>query len=109
MAKANFFIVAGNTAPGYSIQCLRNTTPISLVGCTVKVIIYNKSTRQVTNPTDQSASITNATSGVIEYVAETTDFPSKGKYVADIQVTYGDGGIEVLYNQAVWQVRNTGV
>lgn len=111
MARPNFFIVASNTAPGYDITCQRAGTDIDLTGATVIVELYNKSTKQVTNSTNQSAGtvVKTATAGLIEYTAISSDFPTKGTYVADIKVTYAAGGIERLYNQATWKVRNTGV
>lgn len=103
--------MARNTAPGYDITCQRNGSDIDLTGATVEVILYNKSTKQVTNSTNQSAGtvVKTPAAGLIEYTAIASDFPAKGNYVADIQVTYGTGGIEILFNQAIWKVRNTGV
>lgn len=108
MAAPNFFIVANNTAPAYQITCQRSGTDIDLSGSTVKVIIYNKSTKLQTNTGHEAATIVTAGSGLISYSAQSTDFPTKGKYVADIQVTYGDSTVEILYNQATFKVRNKG-
>lgn len=110
MSRPNFFIVAGNTAPDYTITCTRSGTAIDLTTATrVDIILYNKTSKAQTNTGHTQTSIETAASGIISYGAQTGDFPSKGTYVADIQVTWTGGGAEVLYNQATWKVRNTGV
>jgi hypothetical protein len=108
MAAPNFFIVVANTAPAYQITCQRSGTDIDLSGASVAVILYNKSTKAVVNAGHQTATVVTASLGLISYSAQATDFSTKGKYVADIQVTYGDSTVEILYNQATWKVRNKG-
>ncbi len=109
MAAPNFLIVAANTAPDYQITCTRDGTDIDLSSASaVAVIIYNKSTKLQTNSGHTTATITTAASGLITYRAQSGDFPSKGKYAADVSVTWSTGS-EILYSQAVWQVRNAGV
>lgn len=106
MAKPNFFIVEDNTAPSYVITCTRDGSALDLTIATdVSLIIQRKSDKVITQ-TGNSAVITTAASGIITYTAQATDFPSKGKYVADIKITYAGGGIEIMYGQAVWQVRS---
>lgn len=105
MATTNFFIVTGNTAPAYQITCERDGSGIDLSGATAELILQEKSTATVTNSGHQSCTVVTAASGIISYTAESTDFPDKGTYVADIKITYGDGGIEILYNQAKFKVR----
>lgn len=101
----NFRIVEDNTAPSYAITCTRNGTAIDLTSATsVVLIIKNKTTGTITQ-TGKEATITTAASGIIAYAADATDFPSAGKYVADIVVTYSGGGVERLYGQATWKVR----
>lgn len=106
MARANFFIVQNNTAPAYEITCQRDGVDIDLSSATVELILQEKSSGDITNVGHQTCTVTDATGGVISYAAESTDFPNKGRYVGDIKVTYGGGGVEILYNQAAWQVRN---
>lgn len=110
MSRPNFFIVAGNTAPAYEITCTRAGTDIDLTtASSVDIILYDKTSKVQTNTGHTTTPITTPISGLISYTAETGDFPSKGTYVADIKVTWSGGGTEVLYNQATWKVRNTGV
>jgi len=105
---ANFLIVAANTAPDYQITCTRDGTDIDLsTASAVDVLIYNKSTKLQTNSGHTTATITTASAGLITYRAQAVDFPSKGKYVADIKITWSSG-TEILYSQAVWKVRNAG-
>jgi hypothetical protein len=102
---ANFKIVEDNTAPAYTITCTRDGTALDLTSATtVTLIIQNKSTGTITQ-VGKAATITTAASGIITYTADATDFPLKGTYVADIKVTYNNGGIEILYNQAKFKVR----
>lgn len=110
MARPNFFIVAGNTAPDYTITCTRSGTAIDLsTAIQVDVILYNNTSKSQTNSGHTQASIETVASGIISYGAQTGDFPSKGTYVADIQVTWIGEGVEILYNQATFKVRNPGV
>ena len=110
MARADFYIVEDNTAPAYVITCKRNVsgtlTAIDLTGATVTLILVQKSTGDITNASNQSCTLVTAASGIISWTAIATDFPTRGRYVADIKVTYNGGGVERLYDQAVWQVRN---
>lgn len=72
---------------------------------TVTLIIKNKATGVITQ-SGKNAVITTAASGIITYTSDATDFPTAGKYVADVKVTYSSGGIEILYGQAKWKVRS---
>lgn len=102
----NFRITEDNTAPAYAITCTRGGTAIDLTTATsVVLIIKNKGTGTITQA-GKAATITTAASGIISYAADATDFPSSGKYVADIKVTYTGGGVEILYGQCTWKVRS---
>ena len=104
----NFFIVAANTAPDYAITCTRNGTDIDLSSASsVNVLLYNKSSKAQTNTGHTTATVVTASAVLISYRAQAGDFPTKGKYVADIQVTWSTG-TEILYNQATFKVRNPG-
>lgn len=101
----NFKIVEDNTAPDYVITCTRSGSAMDLSDAsTVTLIIQRKSDGTITQ-TGKNATIVTASSGVISYAADSTDFPTAGIYVADIKVTYSGGGIEILYNQAKFKVR----
>jgi hypothetical protein len=103
--SVNFKIVEDNTAPAYVITCTRDGGTMDLSDAsTVVLIIKNKSTGVITQ-TGKAATVTTPASGIISYTADSTDFPSKGTYVADIKVTYSGGGVEILYGQAKWKVR----
>lgn len=100
-----FKIVQNNTAPTYTITCTRDGTPIDLTGSSVLLIIEAKG-GSITNAGHQTCSLVTPASGIISYTALSTDFPSSGKYIGDIQVTYSGGGVEILYQQAKWTVRS---
>lgn len=74
----------------------------------VDIILYNKNTKSQTNSGHTEGLLLSPTTGLISYTAQAGDFPAKGNYIADIQVTWNTG-IEILYNQCRWKVRNTGV
>lgn len=102
----NFKIVEDNTAPAYAITCTRGSTALDLTAAsTVTIIIKNKATGTITQ-TGKAATITSPSTGLISYTADSTDFPSAGTYVADVKVTYSDGGVEILYGQCKWKVRS---
>ena len=106
MARADFNITEDNTAPDYVITCKRDGTAISLTSASsVTLIIQRKSDSTITQA-GKAATITTASSGIITYTADATDFPSAGLYVADIKIVYSGGGVEILYNQAKWKVRS---
>lgn len=88
--------VAGNTAPPLSITCQRAGTAINLTGCTVQLIIKGGG---VITQAGRSATVSDATNGVITYAPLATDFPSAGTYKCDVKVTYGDLTFEILYEQ----------
>lgn len=97
-------LVAGNTAPPQEITCDRKDgSIIDLTGCTVTLIIAKGNT---ITQAGRTAVVTDATNGIIEYTPLTTDFPTKGTYKGDVEVEYGDGGIEVLYEQLKVKARN---
>lgn len=102
----DFRVVATNTAPSYTITCKRNGTAISLADAsTVTMIIKNKTTGSITQ-SGKNCAITTPASGIITYTSDVTDFPSKGKYVGDVKITYSGGGVERLYKQVTWLVRD---
>lgn len=102
---ANFKIVEDNTAPDYQLTCTRDGTAINLTDASaVTVIIKNKSSGTITQA-GKAATITTASSGLITYRADATDFPSAGTYVADIKITWSSG-TEILYQQARFKVRS---
>ena len=95
-------IVAGNTAPPMEITCKRAGTAIDLTGCTVRLIIKGGST---ITQAGRSANVTDTAGGVIQYTPLTTDFPTAGSYKCDVEVTYSDTSVEVLYDQLIVTAR----
>lgn len=90
--------VEGNTAPPLILTCQRQGTPINLTGCSVNLIIAN-SQNVITNTGNQACSVTDVINGIISYVRGTGDIPIAGTYFGDIQVIYGDGTQEILWQQ----------
>lgn len=105
MATQLYKTVQGNTAPPIQITCKRGSTIIDLTNCTVEVIIVKGST--TVNTGHQSATVTSATGGIIQYMPQTGDFATAGTYKADVKVTYGDGTTEILYDQLKIKARKT--
>lgn len=102
---SDFKIVNENTAPNYTITCKRDGTAISLADAsTVQMIIKNKGTGSITQ-SGKNCTITTPASGIITYTADSTDFPTRGRYVGDIKIVYSGGGVEILYKQVTWSVR----
>lgn len=99
--------VVGNTAPQYQITCTRpDGTVITLTGCTVKLYLYLNKVQQNIGREASTVTVLNATSGIIGWQPGNGDFNQKGQYKANIQITYPDNSVEVLYNQALFSARN---
>lgn len=100
-------VVAGNTAPQYSITCVRpDGTVIDLTNCTVKFYLYLKKVQTNVGHESSTVTILTAGSGLIGWQPATGDFALKGSYKANVVVTYSDSSVETLYNQALFSVRN---
>ena len=104
MARPNFFIVENNTAPAYAITCTRGGVAIDLTNANAIELIIQRISDKVITQIGNAAVITTPGLGLVSYTALSTDFPTAGVYIADIQVTWSSG-VEILYNQAKWQVR----
>lgn len=103
MANQTIKIVAGNSAPPWVVTCKRKGVAIDITGCLVDLILVKGST--VKNTGHQTCTIVTATSGIVSYSPEITDCPVKGKYKADLKVTYPDATIEILYDQLIVKAR----
>lgn len=103
MAKIKF--VEDNTAPTIQLTIKRESLPVNLTGASVDLIIKNSTSGEITNVGDQACTITDAADGVIEYDPNATDFPSAGTYVCDVEITYADATVEVVYEQLTVEVR----
>lgn len=97
MSVTTLKTVVSNTAPPLAITAQRDGTVINLAGCTVNLIITQGTT--TLNTGHQGCTITNALNGIVSYVRQAGDIPTPGAYICDLQVTYGDGTVEILYDQ----------
>lgn len=105
---AALLTVVGNTAPQYQITCSRpDKSIIDLTNCTVALYLYLKKVQQnIGRETTTVSVLIPATNGVIGWQPASGDFNQKGTYKANVKVTYPDSSVEVLYNQAIFSVRN---
>lgn len=95
-----FLTVQGNTAPVIQITCKRRTGPIDLTDCVVSLIIVNPKTNEVTNTGHQQCTIVTASSGIINYQIEATDFPNNRiTYSAEVKIVYPSTRVERLYEK----------
>lgn len=104
MASTTIRTVAGNTAPPVTLTLEREGVIIDLTGCIVTLTIKNLSTGAIT-VTDAACVVTTPSAGLITYTRGATDIPTEGSYVADVKITYGDGSVEILYNQQKFKAR----
>lgn len=103
--------VEDNTIPAISLTLQRGDTAINLTTATgVELIINNERTGAQTNATNETCGIVTPASGVIQFSPIATDFPSAGRYICDVKITWTGGGIEILTEQLLVVVRekNTG-
>ena len=98
MATQTIKIVEGNTAPSVTLTCLRQpgNVIINVTGCTVDLLIYNNGVQ--TNAGHTGCTLTTPASGVVTYTLHAGDTTPSGTYLCDLQVTYGDGSVEILYD-----------
>lgn len=97
MAQEIYQTVVGNNQPDLTITCQRDSTAINLSSVTsVLFIITNERTGSVTNSSAQACTITTAASGIVTYSPAATDFPSYGRYIGEIKITYTSGKVERL-------------
>lgn len=99
--------VVGNTAPQYQITCDRpDGTIINLTNCTVQLFLYLQKVQQNIGRESSTVTIIGASGGVIGWQPATGDFSRKGKYKANVVITYVDASVETLYNQALFSIRD---
>lgn len=99
--------VVGNTAPQYQITCDRpDGSIINLTSCSVKLYLYLNKVQQNIGRESSTVTVLAAASGLIGWQPATGDFNKKGTYKANVQVTYIDNSVEVLYNQAQFKARD---
>ena len=103
MATQKINTVAGNTAPPIELTCQRNGVAINVTGCTVDLVIANGNT--VTNVAHQTCALTTPTSGLVTYTPQTGDISTPGTYKCDLKIVYGNGSIEILYDQLQLKAR----
>lgn len=103
MAVTVLNIVQGNTAPEFDLTLKRAGTVIDLTGTSVEIIIAKGKT--ITQVGGTCALTADPTTGVITYTPVITDFPTGGKYKADVRITYSGGGVEIVNEQQKFKVR----
>lgn len=111
MATTTLKVVANNSAPQFQITCQRDDgTVINLTNCTVGHYLYRGSTQTNTGHEYNTVTIINAASGIIGWQPKTGDFSGSGTFKGDIEVTYSDASVEVLYGRTQFKsrVRGTG-
>lgn len=109
MATTTLKVVAGNSAPQFQITCQRDDgTIIDLTDCTVGHFLYRGSTQSNTGNEFDTVSIINAPSGIIGWQPKAGDFSGAGTFKGDIQITYSDTSVEVLYGRTQFKARARG-
>jgi hypothetical protein len=103
MATQKIKWVEDNTAPPIVLTLERGGVIIDVTAATVNLIIARGNT--ITNTGHQACVPTTPTSGVVTYSPQVGDFPTPGTYKADVQIIYGDGSKEVLYDQLQLKAR----
>jgi len=103
MAVRTINIVEDNTAPSITLTLKRDGVAIDVTGSTVNLIIARGNT--ITNSGHQECTPVTASSGIVKYSPVAGDFPSAGKYVADIEIIYPSTAVERLYEQLKLKAR----
>ena len=101
-------LVQGDTRPALVTTLTDDTTglPINLTGCTVVLFFraLGSTTLQATVP----GAITNATAGQVAFYPASAPamlLGDPGPYEGEIQITFGDGTIQTVYDVLKFQVR----
>jgi hypothetical protein len=99
-----FQTVVGNTSPNIVITVQRNSTAIDVTGASVLLIITKEKTGTVTN-TGQSCALTTPTTGIVTYTPLAGDFPTSGRYLGEIKITYSSGKVERINEEILFVAR----
>jgi len=98
-----FRIKTNDTSPKLGLTLTSSSgSAVSLSGASVRFHMkkYGASTLKV----DSAATITNASSGVIEYAWQSEDTDTAGSYYGEVEVTYGDGTVETFPNNGYFTI-----
>ncbi len=98
-----FRIKTNDTSPKLAVtleDALGN--PIALVGCSAR--FHMKAFGASALKIDAVATITDATTGKVQYAWTGTDTDTAGTYYGEIEVTYGDGAIETFPNNGYFTI-----
>lgn len=95
---ATFYIKEDDTAPTIQAQ-LKNPdgTPVDLTATDVDIRITKA--RGGDNVVNSTASIQNASDGVVRYTLQASDTEDSGRYRVEFEVTYGTGQVETFPNK----------
>lgn len=100
-----FQTVVGNTTPNVVITVQRNGVAVNVTGAGVLLIITKEKTGAVTN-TSQNCALTTPASGIVTYTPLAGDFPTAGRYLGEIKITYSDGKVERINEEILFVARN---
>lgn len=106
MPTEKFYIKKDDTRP--KIRCAltdAEDTEVNLGGATVKFVMTPKAEPVGSTPTvDADADVITAVDGIVEYEWQTGDTETAGKYRAEWEVTFADGGVETFPNDTYIEV-----
>jgi len=94
--STDFFIKRNDTSPAIQATLQDSAgSAVSLVGATVKFILYDYAANEIVNA---AATVTDAANGVVQYNWQAADTAAAGFYRAEFEVTYADSTVETFPN-----------
>lgn len=105
-----FQTVVGNTNPSNQLTLDRDGTVIDLTSATSVILIITKElTGTVTNSGNQTCTISGTpTTGIVTYAPASTDFPTAGRYIGDVKITYANSKTEIINEVVIFVARDHG-
>lgn len=99
------YTVEGDTAPSRIFTITRGGVAVNLTGKTVKLIIRDTSTNNITNAGHQELTVVSAAAGTAQYNFQAGDIASGNIHMGDIIIDSGGGSIETDYDQIIIHAR----
>lgn len=90
---ADFLIKRNDTKPVLDVALQSDGSQVDLSGASVQLHLQDDSGTVVL---DTAMTITNASTGAVEYQWQAADTATAGKFQAECEVTYSDGAIETF-------------